>query len=72
MTAPEREFSKEDQEIAFDVAVDPKCATGSHKNLFCAVEIKQDGQSIPHTIAAGGILRIVPPKKEQVTAQIGK
>src|SRR6266446_2518419 len=65
VTAPEREISKDDQEIAFDVTVDPKCATGSHKNLFCAVEVKQNGQPIPHTIASGGILRIVPPKKEE-------
>jgi hypothetical protein len=65
VTAPEREIGKDDQEITFDVTVDPKCATGSHKNLFCAVEVKQNGQPIPHTIASGGILRIVPPKKEE-------
>jgi hypothetical protein len=27
------------------------------------VDIAQNGQTIPHTIAQGGILRIVPPKK---------
>jgi hypothetical protein len=27
--------------------------------------VKQDAKVIPHTIAQGGILRIVPPKKEQ-------
>jgi hypothetical protein len=65
VTAAEKEITKDDQEVVFDVAVDAKCPTGSHKNLFCAVDVKQGGQVIPHTIAAGGILRIVPPKKEQ-------
>ena len=65
VTAPDREITKDDQEITFDVAVDPKCSTGSHKNLFCSLEVKLNGQPIPHTIAAGGILRIVPPKKDE-------
>jgi hypothetical protein len=68
VTAPEREITKEDQEVVFDVAVDPKCSHGSHKNLFCSLEIRQNGQPIPHTIANGGILRIVPPKKEVAAA----
>jgi hypothetical protein len=63
--APEKEITKDDQEVVFDVSVDPKCSTASHKNLFCALDIKQNGQLIPHTIAPGGILRIVPPKKEE-------
>ena len=54
------------------MAVDPKCATGSHKNLFCALEVRQNGQVIPHTIAPRGILRIVPEKKNEVAAQAQK
>ena len=72
VSAPEREVTKDDQEVVFDVAVEPGCPTGSHKNLFCALEIQENGQPIPHTLAGGGILRIVPPKKETVTAQAGK
>lgn len=64
VTAPEREITKDDQEVVFDVTVDGKCSHASHKNLFCSLEIKQNGQTIPHTLASGGILRIVPPKKE--------
>ena len=67
VTAPEKEITKDDQEVVFDLTVDPKCPTGSHKNLFCAVDVKQNGQVIPHTIASGGILRIQPPKKEQTS-----
>jgi hypothetical protein len=65
VTAPEREISKEDQEVAFDITVDAKCSIGSHKNLFCSLEIKQNGHSIPHIIAPGGILRITTPKKDE-------
>jgi len=72
VTAPDREITKDDQEITFDVAVDPKCATGSHKNLFCVLEVRQNGQVIPHTIAPRGILRIVPEKKNEVAAQAQK
>jgi hypothetical protein len=63
VTANNREISKDDQEVVFDVTVATNCATGSFKNLFCAVDVKEHGQTIPHTIAQGGILRIVPPKK---------
>jgi hypothetical protein len=63
ITAPEREITKDDQEGVFEVTVATNCAAGSYKNLFCAVDIKQDGQLIPHTIAQGGIIRVTMPKK---------
>jgi hypothetical protein len=64
VTAPEKEITRDDQKISFALNVDPKCAPGSFKNLFCAVDVMQDGQVIPQSIAAGGILRIVPVKRE--------
>jgi len=70
VTAPDREITKQDQEVVFDVTVDAKCANGSHKNLFCSLEIKQNGQPIQHTIASGGILRIVPPKKDETKVAV--
>jgi hypothetical protein len=72
VSAAEREISKDDQEIVFDVKVDPKAQTGSHKNLFCAVDVKQDGHVIPHTIATGGILRIVQPKKQEAKVAVAE
>jgi len=65
VSAAEKEITKDDQELVFDVIVDQACSNGSHKNLFCAVDVKQSGETITHTIANGGILRIVPPKKEE-------
>jgi hypothetical protein len=64
ITAADREITQGDKEAVFDLTVDAKCPPGPVKNLFCAVDVMQDGQAIPHTIAAGGILRVVPPKKE--------
>jgi hypothetical protein len=64
ITAPEIELSKDDKTVSFDVALDSKCQTGSFKNLFCAVDIVANGEKIPHNIAAGGILRVLPVKAE--------
>jgi hypothetical protein len=74
VTAPEKTVTKDDQEVVFDLAVDPKCSTGSYRNLFCAVDVPQNERVMPHTIAAGGILRVVPPKKAEasVAAAEGK
>ena len=63
ITAPEVQITKEDKEAAFEVKVDSKCGNGSHKNLFCHLEIMEQEQPIPHNIASGGVLRVVPPKK---------
>lgn len=63
ISAAEQQITTNDQEVTFDLTVDPKCSTGPCKNLFCAVDVKQNGQVIPHTIATGGILRVVAPKK---------
>jgi hypothetical protein len=74
VSATEKEITHDDQEVVFDLLVDPKCQAGSYKNLFCAVDVEQNGQVIPHTIASGGILRIVPPKKldAKLAAAAGK
>jgi hypothetical protein len=64
VTATEKEITRDDQNISFDLTVDPKCSPGAFKNLFCAVDVPNDGQLIPHSIASGGILRIVPAKQE--------
>lgn len=63
ITAPELEITKDDKDATFNVTVDPKCNNGSHKNLFCHVEVVEHEQPIPHNIASGGVLRVVPPKK---------
>ena len=67
VTAPEIEISKDHKEAAFNVVADAKCSTGSFKNLFCSLEVAKESEVIPHSIAQGGVLRIVPPKKDKET-----
>jgi hypothetical protein len=70
VSVSDRDITCADQEVVFKIQANEKCATGSHKNLFCAVDVQQNGQVIPHTIAQGGILRIVPPKKEKEAQKV--
>jgi hypothetical protein len=72
VTAPDREITKDDQKVSFALSVAPNCAPGPYRNLFCAVEVPQDGQMMPQNIAAGGILRIVPVKHEPVNVAAAK
>ncbi len=63
VTASEREITKDDQDVVFELAADENCRPGSYKNLFCSVEVPDHGQLVPHNIGQGGILRVVMPKK---------
>jgi hypothetical protein len=65
ITAPEVQITAEDKEAVFELKIDAKCPFGSHKQLFCAGDIKANSQSIPHNIGAGGVLRVVPPKNKE-------
>lgn len=64
VTAADKEITKDDQEVAFDVSTDAHCNPGSYRNLFCSVTVQANGQGIEHNIAYGGILRVTPRKKE--------
>jgi hypothetical protein len=66
VTASKREITKDDQKVTFDLNIGTNCLPGSFKNLFCAVDVPNEGKSISHNIASGGILRVVPPKKAPV------
>jgi hypothetical protein len=70
ISCPEREITKDDQEVAFDVTADPACSQGSFKNLFCNIDVKDQGEVVPHNIAQGGILRVVPPKKAETKVAV--
>ena len=72
VVVPEKQITKDDTEVVFNVKVDSTCPTGSHKNLFCTVAIQKDGEIIPHSVGAGGILRIVPPKKPAIANTVEK
>jgi len=64
VTAPEKEITKDDKTISFDLTVNTNCPPGTFKTLSCAVEVPNEGRLIPHSIGSGGILRVVPAKRE--------
>lgn len=72
VTSPDVEITKESKEAVFELNIDSKISTGSHKSLLCSVEIKKGSDVIPHTIAQRGVLRIVPPKKAEETKVAAK
>jgi len=67
VTAPTQQITKDAKEVTFPIEVDATCPTGSHRNLFCAVAVKQNGEEIPHSVGQGGVFRIVAPKKPAAT-----
>ena len=64
VTAPEVEITHESKEAVFEISVDPKCGTGSHRALFCSMSFNKNSEIVSQNFAPNGILRIVPPRKE--------
>src|ERR1043166_6444488 len=63
ISTTDKQISKDDAEVVFDLDIDPACTARSARNLFCTALIPKDGELIPHNLGGGGRLRIVPPKK---------
>ena len=36
---------------------------GSIRNFLCSADVVHNAQVIPHNLAAGAVIRVVPPKK---------
>jgi hypothetical protein len=60
VTAEEKEFTKDDTEVKFDVQADKASPAGRHAGLFCQVTVMQSGEPILQNIAQGGTLRVDP------------
>ena len=60
VTAAEKEFTKDDAEVQFDVQAEKTSPAGRHSGLFCQVTVMQNGEPIVQNIASGGVLRIDP------------
>ena len=57
----EKTFTKGDTELIFPVKTATDTPKGQHKNVFCYVEIPENGQMIPHNVGHGGVFRVDPP-----------
>ena len=60
VTAAEREITKDDTEVKFEVQADKTSPVARHTSLFCQVTVMQNGEPIVQSFAQGGILRIDP------------
>lgn len=60
VTAVEKEFTKDDKEVQFEVQAEKGSPAGRHSGLFCTVTVTQNGEPIVQNIAQGGVLRIDP------------
>jgi hypothetical protein len=72
VSVSEQQISKEDKEVSFPVEVDPTCPTGSQRNLFCVVTVKKDGEVLSHNAGQGGVLRVVPARKQTESSETKK
>lgn len=62
-TTVEKEITKDDKEVAFEVQTTDKTPAATHKGLLCRVTVVQNGEPIQHNLGNGGILRVDPLKK---------
>ena len=64
ITASEASISSEDKQVVIELKVDPTLAPGSYRNFLCSADVVHNGQTIPHNLAAGAVIRVVPPRKD--------
>jgi hypothetical protein len=69
VSVSEQQITKDDKEVSFPVKVDPTCPTGSQRNLFCVVSVKKDGELLTHNAGQGGVLRVVPTRKQPSSSE---
>ncbi|CAA9405863.1 MAG: hypothetical protein AVDCRST_MAG64-2048 [uncultured Phycisphaerae bacterium] len=62
-TTQEKEITKDDKEVVFDVQTTAKTPAATHNGLLCRVTVLKDGEPILHNLGTGGILRVDAPKK---------
>ena len=63
VTAAEREITKDDTEVKFEVQADATSPVARHGSLFCQIAVPQNGEVILQTFGQGGILRVDPAAK---------
>ena len=63
ITASEAYITSKDKEVEIKLTVDSTCPTASYRNFLCSADVVHNAQIIPHNLAAGAVIRVVPPKK---------
>jgi hypothetical protein len=68
-TAP-LEIAKDVTEVVFHLNVDPTSPEGQHQSLYCQLAVVKDGETMAHTFAGGGTLRIDKPRPAPAPAAV--
>lgn len=58
VTAEEKEITKDDKTVKFDIKADGKAMVGQHRQLFCQFKLAKDGEEMNSNFAMGGVLRV--------------
>lgn len=58
VTAEEREITKDEKDVKFNIKAAPDAQVGQAKQLFVQFNLIKDGESLVNTFAGGGILRV--------------
>jgi hypothetical protein len=62
-TAEEKDITKDDAQVVFDVTTTAKTPAATHNGLLVRITVMKDGEPIVHNVGQGGILRVDAPKK---------
>lgn len=62
-TTADKEITKDDKEVVFEVQTTLKTPAATHNGMVCRVTVVKDGEPIVHNLGAGGILRVDAIKK---------
>jgi hypothetical protein len=64
ITASEAFITSKDKEVIVKLTVDSTITPGSYRNFLCSADVVHNDHVIPHNLAAGAVIRVVPPKKD--------
>ncbi|HMJ91160.1 MAG TPA: PPC domain-containing protein, partial [Candidatus Acidoferrum sp.] len=70
--ASDAEITSADKEVIIKLKIGEKVPHASYRNFLCAADVIHNGQTIPHNLASGAVIRVVPPKSgatKQVAAK---
>ncbi len=70
ITASDAQISSTDKEVSITLKVDASVAVGSYRNFLCSADVIHNAHIIPHNLAAGAVIRVVPPKKGEAPKKV--
>ena len=70
ITAADVNITSADKEVVIILKVDASVAPGSYRNFLCSADVMHNAHVIPHNLAAGAVIRVVPPKKGEAPKKV--